>query len=264
MIVAHALFKSTLFLVVGVVDHATGTRDLRRLSGLGRRLPVLAGVGGLAAASMAGVPPLLGFVAKEAAFAALLDGGLPDRTRCRRSCWPGSSLGSALTAAYTARFCVGRVRPQARARRHRPGRTGRTRPARCSSPPRPCSRWPGWCSGLASPLLEPLVAGLRRARCRWSPTRPRSSALWHGLQPALAAVGGHPARRRRAVRRPRPAGPVAAAARRRRLGRRGLLEHDAGARPARRPGHRHHPARARCRPTSARSSSSCWRCPARC
>src|SRR3712207_2675581 len=45
MTVAHALFKSTLFLTVGVVDHATGARDLRRLSGLGRRLPGLAAIG---------------------------------------------------------------------------------------------------------------------------------------------------------------------------------------------------------------------------
>ena len=46
MTIAHALFKSTLFLTVGVVDHATGTRDLRQLSGLGRRLPALAVIGG--------------------------------------------------------------------------------------------------------------------------------------------------------------------------------------------------------------------------
>src|SRR3712207_2858976 len=53
MTVAHALFKSTLFLTVGVIDHATGTRDLTRLSGLGRRLPVLAVAATAAAASMA-------------------------------------------------------------------------------------------------------------------------------------------------------------------------------------------------------------------
>ena len=59
------------FLVVGVVDHATGTRDLTRLSGLGRAMPVLAVTAGLAAASMAGLPPTFGFVAKESAFDAL-------------------------------------------------------------------------------------------------------------------------------------------------------------------------------------------------
>src|SRR3712207_4520241 len=106
MTAAHALFKSTLFLTVGVVDHTTGTRDLRELSGLGRRLPVLAGVAVLAAASMAGVPPLLGFVGKEAAFTAMLDGGLPDRTAALLVL-AGIVLGSVLTAAYTARFVWG-------------------------------------------------------------------------------------------------------------------------------------------------------------
>ena len=63
LIVAHALYKSTTFLVVGAIDHATGTRDLRLLSGLGRRAPLLALAAALGIASMIGVPPLLGFVA---------------------------------------------------------------------------------------------------------------------------------------------------------------------------------------------------------
>lgn len=75
IVVAHALFKSALFLTMGTVDSATGTRDLRLLSGVGRRLPGPAVAGGLAAASMAGVAPLLGFVTKEAAFAALVAEG---------------------------------------------------------------------------------------------------------------------------------------------------------------------------------------------
>ncbi|HEY0508429.1 MAG TPA: proton-conducting transporter membrane subunit, partial [Blastococcus sp.] len=100
MTVAHALFKSALFLTVGVIDHATGTRDLRKLSGLGRRLPGVAVIGGLAALSMAGVPPLLGFVGKEAAFAALWEAGLPDRTAAA-VVLAVLVTGSALTAAYS-------------------------------------------------------------------------------------------------------------------------------------------------------------------
>src|SRR5829696_5346414 len=72
MIGAHAMFKAALFLVVGVVDAATGTRDLRRLSGVGRALPVTAAAGALATASMIGLPPFAGYVAKEAALEALL------------------------------------------------------------------------------------------------------------------------------------------------------------------------------------------------
>lgn len=60
-IFAHALYKSALFLVVGIVDHETGTRDLRRLGGLRRTMPFTFAIGVLAALSMAGLPPLFGF-----------------------------------------------------------------------------------------------------------------------------------------------------------------------------------------------------------
>ena len=65
-ILSHALYKGPLFLVAGIVDHATGVRDLRKLAGLRRSLPVTTWVALLAALSMAGIPPLFGFVAKEA------------------------------------------------------------------------------------------------------------------------------------------------------------------------------------------------------
>lgn len=64
-IVAHALYKSALFLIAGIVDHATGTRDIRRLGGLAKVMPFTAAVAALAALSMAGLPPLFGFLAKE-------------------------------------------------------------------------------------------------------------------------------------------------------------------------------------------------------
>lgn len=64
-IVAHALYKGPLFLLAGIIDHATGTRDLRRLAGLRRELPWVTFAAILSALSMAGVPPFLGFIAKE-------------------------------------------------------------------------------------------------------------------------------------------------------------------------------------------------------
>ncbi len=64
-VLAHALYKGPLFLAAGIVDHATGTRDVRRLAALMRPLPWVAAVVFVAALGMAGVPPLLGFVAKE-------------------------------------------------------------------------------------------------------------------------------------------------------------------------------------------------------
>ena len=102
MLCAHALFKSTLFLTVGAVDVAMGTRDLRHLSGLGRRMPATAVFAGLATASMIGLPPLAGFVAKESALGALVGGDLTATIT-----WISIAVGSALTVAYGLRFWWG-------------------------------------------------------------------------------------------------------------------------------------------------------------
>ncbi|MEE4316120.1 MAG: monovalent cation/H+ antiporter subunit A [Erythrobacter sp.] len=64
-ILNHAAFKAALFMAAGIVDHETGTRDIRRLGGLAKAMPVTAAVATLAAASMAGLPPLGGFISKE-------------------------------------------------------------------------------------------------------------------------------------------------------------------------------------------------------
>ncbi len=76
-ILAHALYKGALFMVVGVVDHATGTRDLRRLGRIWRAMPLTFAVCTVAALSMAGLPPLFGFLAKEALLAAEIEEVLP-------------------------------------------------------------------------------------------------------------------------------------------------------------------------------------------
>ena len=61
----HAAFKAALFMSAGIVEHETGTRDIRRLGGLVRAMPVTAVIATLAAAAMAGLPPLGGFISKE-------------------------------------------------------------------------------------------------------------------------------------------------------------------------------------------------------
>src|SRR5690606_32930050 len=65
-ILAHASFKAALFMVAGIVDHATHTRDIRRLGGLRRAMPLTFAIALVAALSMAGIPPLNGFLSKEA------------------------------------------------------------------------------------------------------------------------------------------------------------------------------------------------------
>ncbi|HEX9874167.1 MAG TPA: putative monovalent cation/H+ antiporter subunit A [Deferrimonas sp.] len=72
-LLAHALYKGALFLVAGAVDHAVGTRDVTVLGGLFSRLPLLGAAAVAAAVSMAGAPPLLGFIAKEHFYEVVLE-----------------------------------------------------------------------------------------------------------------------------------------------------------------------------------------------
>ena len=68
-IINHATFKASLFMSVGIIDHETGTRDMRRLDGLFRRMPITGTLAIVACAAMAGVPLLNGFLSKEMFFA---------------------------------------------------------------------------------------------------------------------------------------------------------------------------------------------------
>ena len=72
-LINHATFKGALFMVVGIVDHETGTRDLRKLGGLMRIMPVTFSVALIGAFSMAGLPPFNGFLSKEMFFTAVLN-----------------------------------------------------------------------------------------------------------------------------------------------------------------------------------------------
>lgn len=111
LVAAHALFKATLFMLVGIIDREAGSRDIRRLSGLWRAMPVTAGLTALAAMSMAGIPPLVGFVAKEEAFYAFLGtSGASWTTGTPVSGTVAAFLavtGAALTFAYSARIIAG-------------------------------------------------------------------------------------------------------------------------------------------------------------
>jgi multicomponent Na+:H+ antiporter subunit A len=71
---AHALYKAGLFLVAGIIDHETGTRDITALGGLREKLAATFIIAVLASASMIGLPPLLGFFAKEEMYLASMAG----------------------------------------------------------------------------------------------------------------------------------------------------------------------------------------------
>lgn len=70
-LVAHSLFKGSLFMVAGLVDHESGTRDITKLGGLRRLMPITFFAAILAALSMGGITPFIGFLAKEEIYAAL-------------------------------------------------------------------------------------------------------------------------------------------------------------------------------------------------
>lgn len=72
-LVNHAVFKGALFMVVGIVDHETGTRDLRKLGGLISFMPVTFSIAVIGAFSMAGLPPFGGFLSKEMFFTSVLN-----------------------------------------------------------------------------------------------------------------------------------------------------------------------------------------------
>lgn len=104
-IINHAVFKASLFMAAGIIDHETGTRDLQRLRGLRRYMPHTALLAIVASLSMAGVPLFNGFLSKEMFFGETLAQGLLGDFN-----WiipAAATLAGALTVAYSLRFIYG-------------------------------------------------------------------------------------------------------------------------------------------------------------
>ncbi len=114
---AHAMFKAALFMVVGIIDHATGTRDIRRLAWLGQRSRPLLVIAVGATASMAALPPFLGFVAKEADYETLLHS--ESLGHAAPFVLAAIVIGSVFTTIYSLRFLWGAF-----------ARKGRTEPSK--------------------------------------------------------------------------------------------------------------------------------------
>lgn len=75
-LINHAIFKASLFMTAGIIDHETGSRDMRKINGLWKYMPVTATLAMVASASMAGVPLLNGFLSKEMFFTQTLHQGI--------------------------------------------------------------------------------------------------------------------------------------------------------------------------------------------
>lgn len=179
LVCAHALFKSSLFLVVGIIDRSVGTRDLRELSGMRKARPLLFVTALMSAASMAGLPIFFGFTAKEAALAAFVDLGEDlGHPAWGLAALAGIAIGSILTVAYSARFVWGAFADKAGV-----------------EPCHPRDFSPGFVAvptilavlslagGLAGPWLTPQIA--MYAEPFPAGAHDAVLTLWHGLTPAL-------------------------------------------------------------------------------
>ncbi len=102
-IINHAVFKASLFMAAGIIDHECGTRDMRRINGLMKYMPITATLGIVAAGAMAGVPFLNGFLSKEMFFAETV--AHPALSGVSTFLLPGiATLGGIMSAAYSLRF----------------------------------------------------------------------------------------------------------------------------------------------------------------
>jgi len=101
-IINHATFKASLFMAAGIIDHETGTRDMRRINGLWKYMPYTAVLAMVASAAMAGVPLLNGFLSKEMFFTETLQS---EQLGAMSWLLPlGATLGGVFSVAYSARF----------------------------------------------------------------------------------------------------------------------------------------------------------------
>ena len=181
LLIAHGAFKAALFMVVGIVDHQVGTRDVRDLQGFGPGWNPVIAVSVLAAASMAGIPPLLGFIAKEKG----LDGAL--HAEFDGAWWLLLVLiaGSILTVAYSGRFVLGVV-----GRLAEPDRATDEIDSLIAPPPTFAFAGPAillavfsLVAGVAPVIVDELVRAATTVL--YAAAQPKEVVLWAGVNTAL-------------------------------------------------------------------------------
>jgi multicomponent Na+:H+ antiporter subunit A len=174
-LLAHALYKGTLFLIAGNVDHATGTRSLVHLGGLRSAMPWTAGAALVAGISMAGAPPVFGFLAKETAYEAVLEAPR----------WAPLFGAATILTAIGLVFAALRVGLQ-------PFTGTRHELASVPKDPAPAMRFGPTALAFAGLLAGILVGPAERLIIEPAATAilqeqaPTGLALWHGFTPILA------------------------------------------------------------------------------
>ncbi len=179
-IINHATFKASLFMAVGIIDHETGTRDIRRLSGLWRAMPITGTLTFVASAAMAGVPLVNGFLSKEMFFAEALE--LEGAPWLAWGVPAAATLAGVLAVAYSLRFSVdvflGKPARDLPLRPHEPVRWMRVPIEVLALLCIVVGVLPQWSIGPVLALAaRPVVGGV---------LPPYSLALWHGWNMPLA------------------------------------------------------------------------------
>lgn len=174
----HAIFKAALFMNVGIIDHGTGTREIARLGGLWKWMPMTSGVALLALAANAGIPPLNGFISKE-----LL---LEEAWQLRFMGQPAVmavliTLASLFAVAYSLRFFVSVYMGDDRRLEHTPHAPGAGL-AFSSTLLAIVSLAIGLFPG---PLAEPLIQSAVDSCLATAEHAHVHLNLWHGMNPAV-------------------------------------------------------------------------------
>ncbi|MCZ7637390.1 MAG: proton-conducting transporter membrane subunit [Verrucomicrobia bacterium] len=181
-ILNHVFYKGCLFMVAGVVIHSTGVQDIRRLGGLGRRMPVVGATCALAAATMAGLPGTTGFLSKELMLHEIF-GALANHGALGAYAIVCVGLTSVVKVAFSLRLFshvfLGRPSAEAMAHYHAPSWALQLPPALLALAAVVLGVAPGWLDGMFVALR---VAGLHQA--------PAPLAVWHGLTPELLVSVG--------------------------------------------------------------------------
>ena len=190
-IINHATFKAALFMIAGIIDHETGTRDLRKLSGVWQLLPFTATLTMITAASMAGVPLTNGFLSKEMFFTELLanlSGGYVVIAAII------ATFAGLFAVAYSVRLVHGVFFD---------GDLGRNVPNKDAHEPSLGMRAPAILLAtlcilvgiIPALMVEPIVNAGTRASTQLSTFEGVHLAIWHGfnlplLMSAIALIGG--------------------------------------------------------------------------